>query len=410
METSVPLAKGKSWKEHNRIHKEKRKKWREERLIKKVKTENAEEVKEEVEKLEENINNEKLNVSTISIAIPGSILDNCQSLLLRTYLAGQIARAACIYKIDEIIVFDDQGEVTEIEKNSKKKFKKDEQLGEGRAACIHLARILQYMECPQYLRKHFFPMHEAFEFAGALNPLDAPHHLRQQDVSLFREGIVTNKPIKTGRGSQVNVGLFNDVHIDKVLTPGLRVTVKIPPNQTNVKKLRGKVVSPNVPRQETGIYWGYTVRLASNLTEIFTKSPYETGYDLTIGTSDKGASIDDVSDKSLKYNHALIVFGGLAGLEAALDADPYLKVDDPTLVFHKYLNICPEQGSRTIRTEEAILLSLSELRTKLIADNPAKPNLQFNNPIDTNNVNNSGMSDDCNSDEDKSSRTSDDNK
>lgn len=39
---------------------------------------------------------------TVTIAVPGSILDNAQSPELRTYLAGQIARAACIYKIDEV--------------------------------------------------------------------------------------------------------------------------------------------------------------------------------------------------------------------------------------------------------------------------------------------------------------------
>lgn len=42
---------------------------------------------------------------TVSIAVPGSILDNAQSPELRTYLAGQIARAACIYKIDEVFFF-----------------------------------------------------------------------------------------------------------------------------------------------------------------------------------------------------------------------------------------------------------------------------------------------------------------
>lgn len=42
------------------------------------------------------------NAQTFSIAIPGSILDNAQSKELRTYLAGQIARTACIYKIDEV--------------------------------------------------------------------------------------------------------------------------------------------------------------------------------------------------------------------------------------------------------------------------------------------------------------------
>lgn len=42
------------------------------------------------------------NLPTVSIAVPGSILDNAQSPEFRTYLAGQIARAACIYKIDEV--------------------------------------------------------------------------------------------------------------------------------------------------------------------------------------------------------------------------------------------------------------------------------------------------------------------
>lgn len=47
------------------------------------------------------------SISTVSIAIPGSILENAQSPELRTYLAGQLARAACIFKVDEVIVYDD---------------------------------------------------------------------------------------------------------------------------------------------------------------------------------------------------------------------------------------------------------------------------------------------------------------
>jgi hypothetical protein len=42
------------------------------------------------------------HMSTFSIAVPGSILDNAQSPELRTYLAGQIARAACVFKVDEV--------------------------------------------------------------------------------------------------------------------------------------------------------------------------------------------------------------------------------------------------------------------------------------------------------------------
>lgn len=53
-------------------------------------------------------------------------------------------------------------------------------------SCYQLARILQYLECPQYLRKTLFPIHQSLQYAGLLNPLDAPHHLRANDESLFR--------------------------------------------------------------------------------------------------------------------------------------------------------------------------------------------------------------------------------
>lgn len=46
---------------------------------------------------------------TISLALPGSIIDNAQSAELRTYLAGQIARAAAVFNIDEVVVFNEQG-------------------------------------------------------------------------------------------------------------------------------------------------------------------------------------------------------------------------------------------------------------------------------------------------------------
>ena len=44
---------------------------------------------------------------TVSLALPGSILDNAQTPELRTYLAGQIARSLAIFCIDEVVIFDD---------------------------------------------------------------------------------------------------------------------------------------------------------------------------------------------------------------------------------------------------------------------------------------------------------------
>ncbi|XP_030558218.1 putative methyltransferase C9orf114 [Drosophila novamexicana] len=307
----------------------------------------------------------KPHPSTVSIAVPGSILENAQSAELRAYVAGQIARAACIFRVNEVIVFDDVGVATARE--TKRSYEQDAE-GNGtatvRSSSLQLARILQYLECPQYLRKYFFPLHKDLKYSGLLNPLDTPHHLRQQSKFRYREGVVCDKQAKDGH-SYANVGLLNDVLIDKALDPGVRVTVKMdPPNETS-RKQRGTLVSPDEPRRETGVYWGYQVRIAHSLSEIFTKSPYAGGYDVTIGTSDRGASVHDVPSKSIEYNHILIVFGGLQGLEEALANDEKLTVDEPELLFDHYVNVLPKQGSRTIRTEEALLIALAALQEKL---------------------------------------------
>ena len=46
-----------------------------------------------------------------------------------------------------------------------------------------------------------------FFLPGLLNPLDSPHHMRIDDESDYREGIVLDRPIKQGKGSLVNCGM-----------------------------------------------------------------------------------------------------------------------------------------------------------------------------------------------------------
>lgn len=76
------------------------------RKTKKRKTEEKLKKADSISKDKEFIVNEEKNTNetcTLSIAVPGSILDNAQSPELRTYLAGQLARAACIYEVDEVL-------------------------------------------------------------------------------------------------------------------------------------------------------------------------------------------------------------------------------------------------------------------------------------------------------------------
>ncbi|KAK3928521.1 Putative methyltransferase C9orf114 [Frankliniella fusca] len=363
--TSEPLPEGfKSWKEFNKAKKE-RKRLKQEYKIKKLEEKKQ---KEELSKIvsanpetTSQKSKESDEPSTLSIAVPGSILDNAQSAELRTYLAGQIARAACVFKVDEIIVYDDIGIQDNVTAKTVPSLSDSGEVRPARRCCAQLARILQYLECPQYLRKEFFPKHHDLDYAGLLNPLDAPHHMRQQDDGQFREGIVINQPAKSG--CYVNVGLLKNVKVDRPLQPGVRVTVEMLPSPPESKRLFGRVVPPSRPKKETGVYWGYSVRLASSFNAVFTECPFKDGYDVTVGTSERGERVEKVTFPS--HQHALVVFGGLAGIEAALEADEVLMVDNPALLFDFYLNTCPDQGSRTIRTEEAILISLAELRTRL---------------------------------------------
>ncbi|KAM9722156.1 putative methyltransferase C9orf114 homolog isoform 1-T1 [Dama dama] len=334
------------WRKWKQQKKEEKKKWKDLKMTKKLERQQAQEEQAKRQQEEEAAaqSEDRGRHYTLSVALPGSILDNAQSPELRTYLAGQIARACAIFCVDEIVVFDEEGQDANTVEGEFRG------VGKKGQACVQLARILQYLECPQYLRKAFFPKHQDLQFAGLLNPLDSPHHMRQDEESEFREGVVVDRPTRPGQGSFVNCGMKKEVKIDKNLEPGLRVTVRLNQNQLpESKTYRGKVVSSQDPRTKAGLYWGYTVRLASCLSAVFAEAPFQDGYDLTIGTSERGS---DVASAQLpNFRHALVVFGGLQGLEAGVDADPNLEVAEPSVLFDLYVNTCPNQGSRTIRTE-----------------------------------------------------------
>ncbi|TYZ60343.1 hypothetical protein PybrP1_011194 [[Pythium] brassicae (nom. inval.)] len=299
---------------------------------------------------------------TLSMAIPGSIIDNAQTKELKTYLAGQVARAAVIFQVDEIVVFDDQLGASRLDGGGA--------VAKRASDChVFLSRVLQYLETPQYLRRALFPMHSDLSCAGLLNPLDCPHHLRSHEWSVYREGVVTDRPLKDKEGSHVHVGLQREVVVDKRIQPGIRVTVKIDEaTKDHKKKMMGKLVSSAEPREQLGVYWGYTSRFASSLNNVWQDAPFQGGYDLKIGTSERGTvSVDDAGFALPPFRHALVVFGGVAGIEECVNADETIPVsgEDSHSLFDLWVNTCPSQGSRTIRSEEAVLVSLAALRSHL---------------------------------------------
>ena len=335
----------------------------------------------------------KPRYSTLSIAVPGSVVSNCQTRELKTHLVGQIARAAAIYHVDEIVVFDDKLAVEKKgfysgsrqnrrdhnrsdekpadnhKEEDKRQEKEHERTSEERPKRsdphTFMARVLQYCECPQYLRRNFFPMHPDLQFTGLLSPIDAPHHVRAEDRCKYREGVVMDRKGPSG-ASLVNCGIRNrPVEIDRALTAGIRCTVELDIKAYgSASQIKGKVVSPSTPREDNGTYWGYTTRLAESITDVFDSCPFEGGYDLKIGTSERGdCTVDDTSFALPTFWHSLIIFGGVAGIEECVDADENCKIpgSQSKKLFDLWVNTVPYQGSRTVRTEEAVIISLARL-------------------------------------------------
>jgi methyltransferase len=299
---------------------------------------------------------------TISIAIPSSILKTAKSPELKAFLVGQIARACAIHEVDEIIIYMD----TYFDLNE------EPEKGPG----LFICRLLQYLECPVYMRSALFPVNDSLKLASLLPALNMPHHMSSECVSLYREGVVVGKPVSNG--SLVNVGLPVEAFIEHQLQAGVRVTVKLA-DTTSVTSsstkvpLIGEAVSPLAVRQEHGLYWGYQTRLVSSFSEVFSGCPYDddvapTGYDLLIGHSETGSkTLDSVSINSKPFKHALIVFGGVGGIEACVESDQSITIaaKNSESLFDHWLNLAPSGGSRTVRTEEALLIGLAKLTSVL---------------------------------------------
>lgn len=327
---------------------------------------------------------------------------------LKTLLAAQIARACAVFCVDEIVVFNDgQSQNARPRKGGFGYHGGDEDGYTGYSDPDNfLYHVLSYLETPPHLRKSLFPMHPNLKTAGAMPSLDMPHHLRANEWCQYREGITltpsddsqqqdnqtTKKRRKSGASDDqpsvetttVDCGLPVKTRISGSVPPNNRVTIKFEsteePRMDGFSPLSADAVSPDAPREEAGYYWGYSTRMAPSLSAIFTECPYDGGYDLSLGTSERGSTLESLMDATrtaatsgvstpqaipAKWKHMVIVFGGVAGLEVALKADQELTakgVTEAKDVFDHWLNLVPQQGSRTIRTEEAVWLGLMGLR------------------------------------------------
>lgn len=275
----------------------------------------------------------------ISVAIPASLVSDIPHLREKTLRIGLIGRALAIFRVDEIIIYPDIPAQNQ---------KRDSALIEA---------ILSYMETPQYLRRRLFKIRPELRYVGILPPLRTPHHPtenREKNLRIgeYREGVVISS---YERGIHVDIGVKRPIFVPNLrVKTNSRVTVKI---REKGKELIGELMDPD----EIDVYWGYKVRVSdSSLGRLMKKQRY----DLIIATSRRGDPIMKVADKLLDSwrdsRRVLIAFGSpTQGLQEIVRQEG-IRLER---VAHFIVNTVPNQGVKTVRTEEALYATLAILNT-----------------------------------------------
>jgi hypothetical protein len=278
-----------------------------------------------------------LNRKKLYIAIPASVVSDTPHLREKTSKIGSIGRTAAIFRVDEIIVYPDIPEVSQS------------------VEVDLIATLLSYMETPQYLRKRLFTIKPELQYAGILPPLRTPHHplnrkMQNLKIGEYREGVTLSK---AGEGTLVDIGVEKPALLrNERLRFGERATVKI----VNIDK---EVEVEPADRRQIPVYWGYRVIVENQPLGKVLKNR---NFDLIIGTSRYGVPFTDVaaelSHKWKKAETIAVVFGAPSqGLNEIIKREK-MALDD---VMDFVVNTIPAQGTETVRTEEALVVSMAIL-------------------------------------------------
>ena len=271
------------------------------------------------------------------IAIPASVISDTPHLREKTGKIGLIGRAAAIFRVNEIVVYRD---------NPKTAQDSDLDL---------IATLLRYLETPQYLRKRLFRIEPRLQFAGILPPLRTPHHpvsgkTRDLRAGEYREGVVLSE---TKEGLLVDVGVEQPALLrEKQHTLAERLTLQ-------VVKTDGRVEVQVANRVDVPDYWGYAVKVERRSLRSAVEGA---AADLALGTSRKGKALAETAGELAgRWKEAmsiLVVFGSPTRGLYEIAADEGVRVEE---LLDFVVNTVPDQGSETVRTEEAVLASLAVL-------------------------------------------------
>ncbi|RZN61005.1 putative RNA uridine N3 methyltransferase [Methanonatronarchaeum sp. AMET6-2] len=271
----------------------------------------------------------KKTAQEVRVLIPSSLTVESRDKKVKTVKIGYVARAAAIFKVDSIRIYRDE---THDESNLIKK-------------------VLDYSETPPYLKKKVFGLDDDLRYVGTIPPLQIPSHNldKTTEVGEIREGFVLEKFGDERVGSdycaRVYIGLDRPALLADCegLSEKQRITVR-------TISCDDKIVVEKVPPNDVPWYWGFDVGICDLDTEL---KNLKQGDWSVISTSRKGEVVSNSSIDQYLSDRTAVIFGspdrGVSQITGRMD------------LVDQEINTIPNQGTKTVRTEEAIHSTLTIL-------------------------------------------------
>ena len=253
------------------------------------------------------------------VLIPSTFTADEKNRLLRTYKIGLMARYVSIFGVPRIIIYYDEDP-------------KFESHGLGK----FISKILSYCNCPPWLRKLSFGLSEDLKYVGHIEPLRTIHHEREilndhtwAVVDSVKKGYAEVTYRKNKRFRKTKCKIIRKHKERDVILINLKQKIEVLPYELN-------------------FFFGYDVRYINRpLHEVLDLLDSE-GYRI-IGLSRYGKRIREVQ-VNVEDKLALVFGGPFRGILNILSEEYYPEV---------IVNLINNQNTKTIRTEEAVLMALT---------------------------------------------------
>lgn len=264
--------------------------------------------------------------------MPDSALSEASDLREKTVKAGRIARALAVFCVDKVIVYD----------TDNYEYGRDKSL---------LLLLLRYMDTPQYLRRAVFPMNPALKYAGLLPPLRTRGHPLENNSSRLREGEVR-------WGIQARKGMV-DIGVDRLIRYSGEVSSRLP-TLFQVIKVSPSIKIERIDRNSASQYIGFEVYNVKDLVQYLK----ENGNMLHVIFSRRGIPFDRVKREihaSVNDDRGVLaVFGGPRRGVMEIFAGRRNEIKHHV---DYWINTIPNQGTETVRLDEALFISLGLLNS-----------------------------------------------